>query len=107
MCSGVRRGGEANNAIRGLASVSQTHTHTQTHTAVFVFIYHSSSHIDDNKGRKAVSRIERVRNRKGKRRKERKVAEKKRETELKGCLERWTRENKITAKKHSEGECKE
>lgn len=68
MCSGVRRGGEANNAIRELASVSHT-AHTQTHTAVFVFIYHSSSHIDDNKGRKAVSRIERVRNRKGKKRK--------------------------------------
>lgn len=36
---------------------------------MFVFIYHSSSHIDDNKGRKAVSRIERVRNRKEKREK--------------------------------------
>ncbi len=50
-----------------------TSAHTQAHTAVFVFIYHSSSHIDDNKGRKAASRIERVTNRKGKRRKERKI----------------------------------
>ncbi len=70
---------------------------------MFVFIYHSSSHIDDNKGRKAASRIERVTNRKGKRRKERKVAEKKREMELKGGLKRWTRENK-QRQKHSERE---
>lgn len=49
---------------------------------MFVFIYHSSSHVDDNKGRKAASRIEKVRNREGKRRKER-------ETELKGRLKRW------------------
>lgn len=64
MCSGVRRGGEANNAIRELASVSQTHTHTHTDTAVFVFIYQCSSHINDNKRRKGVSGVERVRKRK-------------------------------------------
>lgn len=64
MCSGVRRGGEANNAIRELASVSQTHTRTHTDTAVFVFIYQCSSHINDNKRRKGVSGVERVRKRK-------------------------------------------
>lgn len=67
MCSGVRRGGEANNAIRELASVSPTHT------AVFVFIYHSSSHVDDNKGRKAASGMEKVTKKEGKRRKQREV----------------------------------
>lgn len=52
--------------------------HTHMYTAVFVFIYHSSSRIDDNKRRHRVCRIERVRNTEGKRRKESKVAEKKR-----------------------------
>ena len=39
MCSGVRRGGEANNAIRELASVSQAHTHTHTHVYCTVCLY--------------------------------------------------------------------
>lgn len=51
---------------------------TQTHTAAFVSIYRSSSHIDDNKGRKAESRMERVRGRKGDGRKEESGREKER-----------------------------
>lgn len=38
MCSGVRRGGEANNAIRGLASVSQARTHKHILLCLSLFI---------------------------------------------------------------------
>lgn len=87
MCSGVRRGGEANNAIRELASVSQT----RTLTAMFVFIYHCSSHAVDSKGRKAARRMENEEKREGRRE----------ETELKGSphgserAEEWRRRGQI------------
>lgn len=78
MCSGVRRGGEANNAIRGLATVSQTHT------AVFVFIYHSFTH------RRQQGKKESEQNGEGRTQKEEKT-QKKREMELKSCFKRWIR----------------
>lgn len=83
----MRRGGEANNAIRELASVSQTHTHTNTYDHVCLLFISSASHIDGNKGRKAASRKDGVRIREA-----RKVADRKRETELKGCLKKKSEE---------------
>lgn len=52
MCSGVRRGGEANNAIRELASVCRARTHTCILLCLSLFI--TALHtLDDNKGRQS------------------------------------------------------
>ena len=63
--------------------------HTHKHiNAVFVFIYHSSSHIDDNKGRKGVKRIERIRNRKRKEQKREKSGREKERNRAEGLLKK-------------------
>lgn len=88
MCSGVRRGGEANNAIREL----REHTHTHTNNAMLVFIYRSSSHTDGDKGRKG-------REQNGEGQKQKGGEEKREKTgEVEELLQRW-REGETNARR--------